>query len=138
MVLMGIADLTVESNVAPHVGVSGTVGGGVLVFDPAIKMWLAGASANYYLTRSFSGWHLGALARYAGVTASDAMSSVNLFGSGLSVAGYGGYKWMRPSGFTAFVDVGFGLGRVMISDGSGGFAMNEAGLALNFGVGYSF
>src|SRR5947209_1899055 len=49
MLLVGVADVTVEANVAPHIGLGATLGGGIIVFDPAIKVLIAGASANYYV-----------------------------------------------------------------------------------------
>ena len=138
MALVGIADVSVETHVAPHVGVGATVGGGALGFDTAIKVLLAGVNANYYLTRPFSGWHVGTQAKYVWATASDQMTDVHLFGSGTGAAAYAGYKWLRPSGFTALVEVGVGAQRIVVGDGSRKVAGTQVGPAVNLGIGYSF
>lgn len=138
MALVGIADVSVETHVAPHVGLGGTVGGGALGFDPAITVLLAGANANYYLTRPFSGWHVGTQAKYVSATASDQMTDVHLFGTGTGASVYAGYKWLRPSGFTALVEVGVGAQRIAIGDGSDKVAATQVGPAVNLGIGYSF
>lgn len=138
MVLVGIPDVTVESHVAPHVGVGGTLGGGELIFDPSIKVVFAGANANIYLQPKFSGWHVGSQAKYASVSGSDSMGGTTLFGTGLGVSAYAGYKWLRPSGFTAFVEAGIGATRAAVGDGSRTVAGTLVGPTTNLGIGYSF
>jgi len=138
MTLVGIVDLTVEAKLMPHVGASATLGAGALVFDTSIHAKLAGVGANYYLGDELAGWHVGTQAKYISVTADGGMSSSPLFGQGLGVAAYGGYKWMRPSGFTAYVQLGVAAGSVVISDRSGSIGGRMVGSMTNAGIGYSF
>ena len=138
MTLVGIVDLTVEAKLMPHVGASATVGAGALVFDTSIHAKLAGAGANYYLGDELAGWHVGTQAKYISVTADGSMSSGPLFGQGFGVAAYGGYKWMRPSGFTAYVQVGVASGSVTIADRSDSISGSTVGAMTNAGIGYSF
>lgn len=137
LVIVGVANAGIEANVVPHVGVGAMGGVSVVAFDSMIKVWVVGASANYYVMRKFAGLHVGIEAQRIAAT-SMPPSGTTTTGTGLGYGVYLGYKWMRPSGFTAVIAMGIGKTSVTVSDPSSSFSDSQIRPVGNLAVGYSF
>ena len=78
------------------------------------------------------------------VSLSDENSAVSADAGGVSVGGFGGWKWMAGMGFTFVVQLGYqviGLAAAERNDASGNRiekTESDAGVLLNLDVGWSF
>lgn len=118
LLVMPMIDATVEMQAVPHLGLSARAGYGHtgIPFIAGASFYELGGAANYYVTRAFSGWHVGAeLFWMWGDTSGwlfDQQSSsaqMSTDSSAERIAGaYGGYKWIGWHGATALVQLGVG------------------------------
>jgi hypothetical protein len=116
MLVMPMVDATIEVQPAAHVGVAARAGYGHvgIPFLAGASFYELGGAANYYVNRSFSGWHAGAEAFWLwGDTSGYLFDQQSQAQQGMSsperiVGAYGGYKWVGWHGLTGVLQLGVG------------------------------
>ena len=110
--VLPMVDATVEYEVTPHIGIAAIAGYGRILLSTSL--YDLGGQANIYVKNDFRGWHLGSELRAMWGTSSSPLFSygkkdnMSTYAEERIMAVYGGYKWLRPSGFTAVVQLGVG------------------------------
>jgi hypothetical protein len=109
MLALPMIDSTIEYQPTHHIGIAARAGIGH-VFLPLISanMYELGGAANVYLTRPFSGWHLGSELYWLWGVASSSTLSIMSTSDERIASLYGGYKWIGWRGLTAVVQLGVG------------------------------
>jgi hypothetical protein len=115
MLVLPMVDASIEYSPTKHIGIAARVGYGRLFATLlSASFYDLGGEANVYLTRDFSGWHVGSELFWAwGDTSSFLLDTAkdNMSTSAERIVGvYGGYKWIGWKGMTATVQ--FGVGRL--------------------------
>lgn len=142
LVAFPMLEATVEARVSPRTGVALIGGrGGLHPTDElaALRLTEVGASVRRYLTGDFAtGLQIGAEALYLHATATGP-GDVAVFGAGLSVGPFVGYKWTHRIGLSLEAQLGVAVVAVA-AEADHGVTGDTAkvGPILNLGAGWSF
>jgi len=104
--VIGMVDATVEYQPTANIGIAGIAGYGRPML--AASMYHLGGEGNVYLTKRFSGLHLGTEIEYMGGGTSVPFTDVHSSATERILGVYAGYKWIEKHGFTAVVQMGAG------------------------------
>jgi hypothetical protein len=134
-----VVELEGEYNVAPNMGVGLILGAGRVsdsMDTVTATAYEVGGQFNYYFMNRFDGLHGGAELLY--ITAGDVEQDSSITATGLSAAGYVGYKLMTSIGFT-FVAQGGVAYYVAQAESSTAMAEQKKVYPLiNLNIGWSF
>jgi hypothetical protein len=141
MLVVPLAEVTVEARVADKVGVAVVAGVGrfhEMDTNARVDLYEGGVSARYYVTGSFrSGIQLGGEAMY--VKAATESSTVHVGAAGLGLSPFAGYKWTHRRGITFEAQAGpmFMVARAKADTGESAKRSGTIPM-LNLQFGYSF
>jgi hypothetical protein len=137
--VLPVVELEGEYNVAPNMGV-GVIFGAGRVSDEANTItataYEVGGQFNYYFLRPFSGLHGGAEVLY--LSAGDIEQDMSVTATGLSVAGYVGYKVMTSFGLTFVAQGGVAYYAVKAESSTAMANDKKVYPLINLNLGWSF
>lgn len=142
--ILPVFELQGEVRVGDQVGVSGILGfGSVTVTDglsnDSFTVFEVGGQFTYYVLGDFDhGLQLGAEVLYLGVSASADSQFGGVFGRGLSLAPYVGYKVSTDFGLTFQAQLGPAFFVVSAQSNTDTASDSAVGVMLNLNVGWSF
>jgi hypothetical protein len=137
--VLPVVELEGEYNVAPNLGV-GLIFGAGRVSDKTNTItataYEVGGQLNYYFLRPFEGLHGGAEVLY--LNAGDVEQDMSITATGLSVAGYAGYKLMTSFGFTFVAQAGVAYYAIQASSSTAMASDKKVYPLINLNLGWSF
>jgi hypothetical protein len=137
--VLPVVELEGEYNAAPHMGVGLILGAGRVSDEMntiTATAYEVGGQFNYYIMDRFDGLHAGAELLY--ITAGDVAQDSSITATGLSAAGYVGYKLMTSFGFTFVAQGGVAYYVVQAESSSAMAEEKNVYPLINLNLGWSF
>jgi len=139
-----VFEVQVEAKIAPLMSVSGIVGYGSVsvsdgLTDDTFDAFELGAQFAYYALGDFDhGLQLGVEALYVGVSADADSEFSGVFGRGLALSPFVGYKVAADFGLTFMAQLGPMFSLISAESGETSDDESVVGVLLNLNLGWSF